>query len=256
MCLVLAVAACGGASPPPRTESPPPRAPADPAVAEPRPAARPQPPRDPRAAIVPGRPLYSNRDEVILREQQRGPTLRLDPSGAVAESQYWDRCVREFVAAQPESIRRALTTAFTRCATQCDPSGRIVLQLTRGSDGRDRRGMSDVGFAGSLSPQRIDLSLRLAYCGQPPPIADHVVITADNQRWTSPPLDFERDEHGCEVVELPTTRSLLRALRTAVDAPDAAVHFEGKRAEDLVVTEDMKRDLRVMLDAIEALEQR
>jgi hypothetical protein len=256
--LVVALAACSGAAPPAPAALPPPRTPEAPPLTElepHRPTPRARPERDPRdGLLVPGRPM-GRRDDLIVRERERGPSLRLDPSGPVAESQFWDRCVREFVAAQPEAVRRVLTTAFTRCATQCDPAGRIVLQLTRGSDGRDRRGASDVGFSGSLSAKRIDLSLRLAYCGQPPPIADHVVLTADDMRWTSPRLDFERDEHGCEVVELPTTRSLLRALRAVVDAPDGAVHLEGKRGEDLEVTDDMKQDLRVMLDALEALQQ-
>lgn len=172
----------------------------------------------------------------------------------VAPSQLWDPCVSGFVRAQPEPSRRAWTAALSRYQTRCDAGDRVVLQLARGLDGRARRGTSDIGFSGTLAAGAIEVSLRVAACG-PPLGADRVALVAGATRWSSPRLAFVRDQ-GCDVAELPLTRALARLVRelTETEASGALVVFEGRRSVELVITDEMKQDLAILLDAIEATE--
>lgn len=249
------------------------------AVAEPyKPPPKPQPARPPRPWFGrwtllddPGMQSLMERraprEYVILVE---GGPVRLERGEragvAVAESQFWDPCVRALVAAQPAPARRALTAALARYRTACEPDGRVALLGALGVDGRERRG-SGVGLTGTLSGSRTDISLRVAYCGAPGAAssgtgAERIVISSGGTRWVSPRLSFEREGQGCEAAELPLTRSLVQVLRAVIDAADAAVALEGgegagggrgEGGQDLAVTDEMKQDLRVLLDALDAL---
>jgi len=230
------------------------------AVPEPyRPAPRKPPePRDPTRPWLVERVAPSVGD---LYERRLGAPARIagerleGPGAAFAESELWEPCVRDFVRARPQPARRALTAALARYQTACAPDGGVALQGVRGLDGRERRGRSDVGFAGTLSAARAEVSLRVASCdGARPP--ERIAIAADGERWTSPRLVFAQDEHGCEVAELPWTRTLARAVWAAVLATDAAIAFEGggAGAPDLAITDEMKQHLRAMLEAIEAID--
>jgi hypothetical protein len=248
------------------------------AVAEPYrppPKPKPQPARPPRPWLGrwtllddPGMQSLMERraprEYVILVEGGALWLERGDRAGvAVAESQFWDPCVRELVAAQPAPARRALTAALARYQTACEPDGRVALLGALGVDGRRRRG-SGVGLTATLSGSRTDSSLRVAYCAAPGVAgagAERVVISGGGTRWVSPRLSFERDGQGCEAAELPLTRSLVQVLRAMIDATDAAVALEGGGegpgagavGQDLAVTDEVKQDLRVLLDALDAL---
>jgi hypothetical protein len=168
-----------------------------------------------------------------------------------AESELWEPCVRDFVRARSEPVRRALTAALAYYRTACAPDGSLVLQGVRGLDGRERSGRSDVGFTGALSASGIEVSLRVAYC-EGALAAERIAIAADGERWSSPPLVFAQDEHGCEVAELTWTRPLARAVWSAVTAADAAIAFDGGGAHVLAVTDEMKQHLRTMLEVLDA----
>jgi hypothetical protein len=50
------------------------------------------------------------------------------------------------------------------------------------------------------------------------------------------------------------TRELARVVRGAADARDVLLRFESARSyEDVTVTDEMKQDLKVMLDALDAI---
>jgi hypothetical protein len=171
----------------------------------------------------------------------------------VSESDFFSRCVREFVQAQKPVARRAFITALTQYETSCDRDGRVVVEQPLGNDSRERRGHTDVAFTGTLSAQRIDLSLRLAYCGDAVS-PDHITIVADGETWRSQRLEFARDSGGCDVAELPYTRSLGRALERVVESPEASVLFEGTTGE-LAITDPIRNELRVFLEALDATQR-
>jgi len=187
-------------------------------------------------------------DDVIVLDGRR----RLGRSLDVSESDFLSACVRDFVQGQGEAARRPLIAAFTHYFTTCDGDGRIVLDRPLGFD-RDRRSRSDASFTGTLSSQRVEVSLRVSYCGGESASPDQITIVADGEAWTSSRLEFQRS-NACHVAELPFTRALARVAFRVTDAAEAVIRFEGQGiAGELVVNDGMKQELRVVLDALDAL---
>ncbi|MEO8706452.1 MAG: hypothetical protein ABI867_40855 [Kofleriaceae bacterium] len=221
-------------------------------VPEPVPVAKPRGPQN-EQRIPPLHALVERRDDIVAVEGRRigRGMVVLD----VAESDFLSLCVREFVQAQPAAVQRTLITALSQYITTCDGEGRVVLDRPLGVDSRDRRSRSDVAFTGTLSAQRVDLTLRVAYCGGDSAAPDHIAITADDDpSWTSTRLEFQRDANNCDVAELPYTRTLGRVLLRATDASTAALRFEGTAwSQNLALGDTTRHELRVVLDVIEAM---
>jgi hypothetical protein len=271
--VVGAVSGCGGtpavtSTPATVASAPAPRALADPAVPGARPPGRPRktPPYViPRMGPVPR--LGVPAGDPLAREVWNG----IDPQaqgdlGAVdrwlrlytladisnKKSDFWSPCVRDFVALQPEAARDALGEALSQYGTACTggPSRRIEFQTPRAD--RAAPAQSYVGLVGALERTSCELALRAAYHG-PPVRAERITLIADGVRWSSPRIDFD-DNGGWEIATLPLSRELARVVKRAAEARDALLRFESERAyEDVVLTDDMKQDLRVLLDALDAI---
>jgi hypothetical protein len=258
--------ACGGARPAtvpaPVASAPVTRTVADPAVPSRPPAPPGKPPPGARGRLIPrlgapaGDPLARDWsaidspaiDVIALDRALRLPTL-LDLSNK--KSDFWSPCVREFVQLQPEAARDALGEALSLYSTSCTggPVRRVEFQTPPAS--RAAPAQSYLGLVGALEPNRSELALRAAYHGQVR--AERITLIADGARWSSPRIDFD-DDDGWEIATLPLTRELARAVRGAADARDVLLRFESARSyEDVTVTEEMKQDLRVMLDALDAI---
>lgn len=222
--MLIVLAACGAPPRPSPASAPPPPA-RDLAVAEPV-KAQPLPPprRDRDLAIVLG-----------ARDEVPGIGRRVLQPGeiAVAERDLWSPCVRDFVAGQPAATRRALTAAFARFPTSCDAEKRVVLEAPR------EYGERYVVFRGPLTAMTFDV-----VCGTPGPA---VAIVHDGQRWTGTATSTQLG--ACTTTSVPDMPSLRRVLREVAEARDAT-------AQDVVITDDMKRDLRLVLDALDALSAR
>ncbi|MBX3156825.1 MAG: hypothetical protein KF773_12575 [Deltaproteobacteria bacterium] len=245
--LGLVTAACGAPTraTPPRAEAPlvaPPITLRDPAIPE-------APPRTtPRAESlsegVPWRPM-------ILHDGMRSLRRSLDPP-SIAESDFWDACVRDFVAMYAEPARGALTALVMRYATSCDARGRVVLEHPLADDGSAPQARFDIALVGTMSARRVELALRLKLCD--PLDIDRAALGADGAAWTSNRLEVERDDRGCAVAEIPLARTLGRALRAVSEGGDAWVRFEsGRRTETVKVSDEQKRDLATALDAYDAV---
>ena len=236
---LVVVAGCGGTAPAPADPTPPPPAPArDLAVAEPAPRAQPSMrPRSDRPIVLRA-PL--SRDEVIVfdRNFTRGEPL------AEARSDFWDPCVRELLENRPRPQRDALGDALSLATTVCDRTNqRAVFSPPRH---RIYASGSFIGFAGVVTPRSMRLELVIVRRGGPPPI--RITLLAGARRWTSPALDAIVDGDTATAT-LPYTQSVARALQLALDTPDAILRFESETgADDIVLAEDMKADLRVFAD--------
>ena len=242
------VAAC---SAPPKPSPAPAAQPApvrDLAVAEPPP--KPRPPEEP--LIDPSDP--SARNEWLVRgmDRPRGfdapirrrvmpPPQELD----VAERDLWSPCVRDFVQAQPVHARRPLTAVFSRYGITCDATKRVVV-----ASPQDVRGKPFLGYSATFTNDRAELVLNIATCGVS---FDRAVIVYDGKTWTSGGLVVENVD-GCATASLPDVRSIRRMLRDMLDARNAVVRIDG--AEDMPITDEMKHELRLMLDAYDALSVR
>jgi hypothetical protein len=202
------------------------------AVAEPVPKAVAPPPPEQALDIRGSLLIDANlpRQPIITRRINQQP-LELD----VAERDLWTPCVRDFVAAQPPPARRVLTAAFARYPTSCDAEKRIVIDAPR--EYRDRF----VVFRGPFAAMTFDV----VTCGASPPGA--VAISYDGKRWTG--IATSTQIGACTTTSVPDMPSLRRVLRDLVDAKDVTVH-------EVVVTDEMKRDLRLVLDALDALSAR
>jgi hypothetical protein len=168
------------------------------------------------------------------------------------KSDFWSPCVRDFVALQPEAARDALGEALSQYGTACTgrPSRRVEFQTPRAD--RTAPAQSYLGLVGALERTSCELALRAAYHG-PPVRAERITLIADGVRWSSPRIDFD-DDGGWEIATLPLSRELARVVRRAAESRDALLRFEAERSyEDVVLTEDIKQDLRVMLDALDAI---
>lgn len=194
-------------------------------------------------------------DLVSVDRWLRLPTL-LDVSNK--KSDFWSPCVREFVQGQPEGVRDALGEALSLYSTACTggPSRRVEFQTPRAD--RTAPAQSYLGVIGALEASSCELALRAAYRrpvvpAGPPVRAERITLIADGVRWSSPRIDFD-DHDGWEVATLPLTRELARVVMRTAEARDALLRFEaGAAYEDVVLTDDMKQDLRVMLDALDAI---
>jgi hypothetical protein len=264
----LAPGGCGGAAPvasAPVASQPAATPPLDdPAIAEARPAEppRPPPPSGYRVIARPGvltagpltREVWTidpqiQGDTVSVDRWLRLPTL-LDVSNK--KSDLWSPCVRDFVQGEPEIARDVLGEALSLYSTACTvgASRRVEFQTPRGD--RTALAQSYLGLVGALEPTSCELALRAAYHG-PAMRAERITLIADGVRWSSPRIDFD-DDSGWEIATLPLTRELARVVMRAAEARDALLRFEsGAAYEDVVVTDDMKQDLRVMLDALDAI---
>lgn len=257
--LSIAATACGGSRPPPPPSPPPAVAHIDAAV--PPLAAPPAivPPGRPiPGAAAPGRPIPSavprelwGRDETIILER---PLVRLRTGEVLYDkkSDFWSPCVRDFVQTQPEAAREALGEALSLYSTTCTtgPGRRVEFRTPR--TGRTTPAQSHLGLVGALGSHTCELALEAAYHGEPVH-AERITLIADGVWWSSPRLDFEGDG-GWEIATLPFTRALARVVVRAIDARDTLLRFESAKGyEDVVVTDEMKQDLRVMIDALDAI---
>ena len=268
----LVLGGCGGAPPAPSvpvaSSASVPHALEDPAIAEPPPEPRtpgkpPQPPMNGRRLIPrPGLVTVGSvtREVWAIEPQAQGdlapadrwlrlPTM-LDVSNK--KSDFWSPCVREFVQGQPEGVRDVLGEALSLYSTACTggASRRVEFQTPRAD--RTAPAQSYLGLVGALEPATCELALRAAYHG-PPVRAERITLIADGVRWSSPRIDFD-DDDGWEIATLPLTRELARVVMRTAEARDALLRFEaGTAYEDVVLTDDMKQALRVMLDALDAI---
>lgn len=264
--MVLATA-CGGARPAPlvspspgvaQLDAPvvPPAAPPGrtppPGRPIPGPGPGPGPGIGPAGRVIVGVPREArSRDETLIFDGPGG-RIRVGEPFYEKKSDFWSPCVRDFVETQPEAAREALGEALSMYSTTCTagPVKRIEFRTPRKA--RTAPAESYLGLYGVLEPGTCELSLEAAYRGEPVN-AERITLVADGVRWSSPRLDFVRDD-GWEIATLPFTRALARVVARAIDAHDTLFRFEGANGyEDVVVTDEMKQDLRVMIDALDAI---
>jgi hypothetical protein len=268
----FASSGCSGTRPvtsAPVAASAPARSLPDPAVPASRP---PPPPRKAASAAIPRTRLIPQRGVPIGDPLARGVWNGIDPQtledvGVLdrslrlamlpdvsnKKSDFWSPCVRDFVQLQPEPARDALGEALSLYGTACTggPSRRVEFQAPRTD--RTAPVQSYLGLVGALERTSCELALRAAYHGRPVR-AERITLIADGVRWSSPRIDFDDDDDGWEIATLPLGRELARVVKRTAEARDALLRFEaGHDFEDVVLTEDMKQDLRVMLDALDAI---
>lgn len=244
--VAFAVAACSapaqhGADPARPTSAPAPRH--ELAVAEPGPSPPAAPPEAPELGEI----------SVIRARQRREPQLPVPRRPtverrelAIADVEMWSPCVRAFVDARPLHVRRVLTAAFARHAVACDAERRVQI-----APRPEREGLPFLGYTGTVAADRAELALTVMACSVP--AFEQFTIVYDGRRWDSPPVRSER-AGGCAIARTPDLRGIRLVLRDVLEARDAVVHVDG--AADLVIDAGMRRDLQVMLDAVEALTAR
>jgi hypothetical protein len=271
----FAIGGCSGTRPvtstPVAASAPVTRSLADPAVPASRPPRPPRPPRKAASTAIP-RPwliprLGGSPIGTLAREAWNGiDTQTLEDVGVLdrslrlarlldsnKKSDFWSPCVRDFVQLQPETARDALGEALSLYGTACTggPSRRVEFQAPRTD--RTAPAQSYLGLVGALERSSCELALRAAYHGRPLR-AERITLIADGIRWSSPRIDFDEDDDGWEIATLPLSRELARVVKRAAESRDALLRFEaGGDYEDVVLTEDMRQDLRVMIDALDAI---
>ncbi len=259
--LSVIVAACGGSRPAPPASAPTAAARTEPPVTPPAHVPRPVPPVPPALPALPGvrvgpRELWRGVESVLGRDDTMFERV---PAGARygdllygRKSDYWSPCVRDFVQTQPDAAREVLGEALSLYSTSCtsSPARRVEFQTPRTS--RTAPQQSYLGLSGALQAATCELALTAAYHGDAVE-AERITLIADGVRWSSPRIDFDRDG-GWEIATLPLTRALARVVKRALEARDTLLRFEAAQGyEDVVLTEEMKQDLRVMIDALDAI---
>ncbi|HPM80012.1 MAG TPA: SHD1 domain-containing protein [Candidatus Anammoximicrobium sp.] len=109
-----------------------------------------------------------------------------------------------------------------------------------------------------LTHQPPEAALRIVYHGERAIRAESITIVTDTARWESRDVAFARhkiDKHDVlEIAHLGLAEPGIFSLATKIaQAEKAVVRFRGRFHSDLVVTEDMKGDLRAILGALVAL---
>ena len=173
---------------------------------------------------------------------------RGERTASVADIDMLSRCARDVVQTLPESARRAVIAAILQYHTTCDANGRVILERPLDPDRNDRRTRTHASFVGTLAPSRIEISLRVAFCGGDSVSPDHLAVVAEDFRWVSPRLEFRRDASMCDVAELPYTSALGHALEAAIASPGTKLVFEGTTGE-LPLDDALEAEFRLVLDA-------
>ena len=241
--IVVVLAACGGAAPP--------VAPAPPApVASNRAEAEPwtPPPAPPRNFVARGL-LGAVRDDLLVEDLRPPPIASLEVLAA-KRSDLWHPCVRDVVQRRERSVRDLLGDALTAYLVACDRASGTV---TFGSRDRRTATKGSLGISGVVTATTARLELAVVRRGDV--LADRITILAGATRWTSISLDPVYDA-GLErsAATLPFTRALGRVIRIVLDSDEAILRFESSTgSEDVVITEDMKQDLRVLAELSDAL---
>jgi hypothetical protein len=214
------------------------------AIAEPppkqaQPAERPIDPNDP-----------SGHDEWLLRNMEHPPRVpivvrRYNPPDEVfvGSSDLWSPCVKDFVYSRSDDARRALTAAFGRYVVTCDSEKRVVI-----APPHEYLGKSTLSFTGTFAGSSSTVMLRVTTCSAT--TLEQIVVVYDGKRWTSPQLNPEPSTGGCVGTSLPISKTVRRMVRDLSEAREAIVLFD---TEEVFLSDDMKRDLQLMLDALDAL---
>lgn len=246
--MALLLAACAGpAAPPPTVPAPPPPAPSTRAEAEPwTPPQR--APADRRLVIR--SPIALVRGDLLVDSELRPRLSGLETISA-KRSDLWHPCVRSVVEQRERSVRDLLGDVLTAYLVACDrTSGSVAFGS---SDRRTAAAGSSLGISGVVTATTARLELSVVRAGDALP--ERITILAGATRWTSIPLDPVFDPVAeRSVAALPFTRALARVVRAVLDADEAFVRFESATgSEDVVITEDMKQDLRVLSELADAL---
>lgn len=178
-----------------------------------------------------------SREEMII---QRRYNIRQQEELDVAARDLWSPCVRDFVQAQPPDVRRALTAVFSRYAVSCGDDKRVVI-----APPPEYRGTSYVAYRGAFG----DMAFEVVVCGVDE--FDSATIAYDGKRWRS---DASSRVDVCAIASTPDVRVIRRMLRDALDARSMVLRADG--IEDVVISEQRRRDLRLVLDALDALSAR
>jgi hypothetical protein len=180
------------------------------------------------------------------------------PAGSLGLNNTWADCVKDFVDAQRSLAREPLLDALAVYFTTCDRvERRIVVEAPRPvPSGHDYAFESHVSFGAHLTKTQSRVWLSVTYHGDSRILAERIKVAADDFRWTSPPLSFEHDASNpsWESAEIPYTRALQGIVRKIIESRDVIIRFEGPKSHaDLIVTDEMKHDLKLMLDALAAI---
>jgi hypothetical protein len=241
---LVVLVACGGHAAPPVTAPAPP-----PVVASNRAEAEPWTPPVPKA--VPG-PFSAVRGARVIVDDALRPRriASLDVVSA-KRSDLWHPCAREVVEQRDRSVRDLLGDVLTAYLVTCDRATGTVAFAS--SDRRTVATQSYLGISGVVTRASARLELAIVRHGDVMP--ERITILAGTTRWTSVALDPVLDPDAeRSVATLPFTRALARVIRTAIDADEAILRFESSAgSEDIVITEDMKQDLRVLSELADAL---
>lgn len=231
------VAACGAPPVPARATEPPARAPSTRAVAEPW-TPPPRPPEPPVTGPI----------RILRRGALPSPGSLGADAVAPKRSDLWSSCVRDVASRFEPRMRDLLGDVLTAYFVGCDGATGTV---TLGS--RVRAGASVLGIAGTVSPTSARLELAIMRRGEVPP--ERITILAGATRWTSTGLDPVVDRAtGQSTATLPLTRALARVVRTVLDSDEPIVRFEASDGdEDVVISEDEKQELRVLLELADVL---
>jgi hypothetical protein len=197
-------------------------------------------------------------DAVLAQRSASRPSAGPVPSGSLVLNNTWADCVKSFVEAQRGSARDPLLDALSVYFTTCDKVERLVVFDAPRPEpsGHDYVFESYVSFGGQLSKARSKVWLSVVYHGDAAISAERIKVAADEFRWTSPRLTFTREDGDKvrESADLPYTKILQPVIRHLIDSRDVTVRFEGRGGHaDLAVTDDMKHDLKLMMDALTAL---
>ncbi|HEY0987299.1 MAG TPA: hypothetical protein VGD80_09625 [Kofleriaceae bacterium] len=208
------------------------------------------------SAAVAHQAAYTD-ERLAERDPKPEPEPARSPSASQRNSPLAD-CVKDFIDAQIASAHDRLVEALQVYSTTCDRvERRVVVEAPRPTpSGHDYAFESHISFGGHLTKTQPKLWLSVSYHGDAPIQAERIKVAADEFRWTSPPLKFEHDSSGTvwEHADIPYTRNMQGIVRKMIESKDVIVRFEGPRSHaDLVVTDEMKHDLKLMMEALAAI---
>ena len=182
-------------------------------------------------------------------------------NGMLLREKDWNGFLKDFVESFPISKRHDILNGLTRFyKSYYKVEKEITFEPLRYFSG-PYASSSYVSLQGSFKKDKALSLMKIKYYGSDWIFSERIKIVADDYEWESPELEFYRDhsygkvwEYAFLDVSEPKINEVLNAI---ISSDESIIRFYGTQYySDLEVTDRMKTDLRAMLNAIKAVNEK
>ncbi len=170
----------------------------------------------------------------------------------------WEDFLRDYVESIPVENRETVLDAVSRYSHYFDEVEMYIRYRPLQHGSGPYYNKSYISLIGTLQKNKATAIPVIRYFGESWLFVDRFKVVADDFKWDSPHIKFERDMSGTKVtewvylnIELPEIREILEKIITA---KKSIVRLYGHQYyRDIEVTDRMKQDISAMLEGVKTI---